>query len=327
MASAYDILQEVRNELDTAQTGWLAFADAATVEYDAAYSLHTGALAAAKNKKQLQIEARWKLIGIMVSAFTAPWVGRFFAQVDAAAQSIDSLTASIAADSLKGLTTETQNYVQGTAFDKLKQPGKSTRDPYEPVADNSVTYSSRLKEGIERRALKLKAAMDKVLKAQLTQPWPEAIAKNFSEAVVANCPFITDVPDDTSDEFRKDFRDQSELAMWVAWAIQQDVNWWRKADIEDIDAMTPVSTRLVIVGVPWLQISDEFIGDGVFTVPRRIRILNMVKFIEWAKTAPKPRRAVESGPQAVCKKVDPLLLRLKQGSVSNPNTYWRGGDN
>jgi hypothetical protein len=123
--------------------------------------------------------------------------------------------------------------------------------------------------------------------------WTESAAQSLYERFHSHCPFLRDKPKNTGDVFVNNFRKNSEMQMWIEWAHARDYNWWRKkqtsghvndflpAQRERI-AMQPVLERLLALGVPLYEVSSrEYTGSTVGG--RHRQMLDMVKFIEWAR--------------------------------------------
>ena len=85
---ARDIMQGLRNRVDTQSHGWTAFKAASTLAYINAYNIHKGALGEVKDKYQLEFERCWAvftmLFGVvsmaagaaLKEAGLAQWFGR-----------------------------------------------------------------------------------------------------------------------------------------------------------------------------------------------------------------------------------------------------------
>jgi hypothetical protein len=312
----FRILQSIRNRLDTAESGWLAYAEACTQAYDAAYTAHTSALGLAKLNLTAQAEQAWKVLNIMLAISGASWVPRLLKPVTTIAGEafgFDELTAAWMADAIKSGGDEFKKEMKEIAVTKLKNCLGSTQDSFEPVVDTTLNYASRLKEGIYNRAEALKHKMDEIIENDdsMTTTAAEALRKGF----YTGCPFITDEPKDRGDTFKKTFQNESELSMWVQWAIARDEAYWIRAEAGGIwdpyanderHAFDPIRDRLVVLGVPASVTKGTFAGQSGHP-STWLPPLDMVEFIHWAKNRSRSLAA-----QQVCKPVTPALLQLRQ---------------
>jgi hypothetical protein len=317
-ASSLQILQSIRNRLDTAESGWLDFAEACTQGYDAAYTQQKNALDLAKVAATQQADQAWKVLSIMLTVAGAPWVPRFLTPIETfAGKGVDRLTASWMADAIKAGGAELKSGISGSVLDQFKNYVGSTGDAFTPVVDTTTNYSSRLREGIYKRAKEFKSKMDDVVEE--ADRWTEAAALSLRNGFFTGCPFLTDLPKDTSDKFKKKFQDEAELSMWVEWAIardeaywvdQQDGGWWDPYGNDKRHAFDPIRSRLVVLGVPPDVTNGTFLGQSGHP-SNWLPPLDMVKLIRWAKNRSRSQAA-----QQVCKQAEPPSpLRLKENQA------------
>ena len=195
----------------------------------------------------------------------------------------DELTSGWVKDTLAGVGDKVQDLIKGTAVDTLKQVGGSTYDSFKPAVESTWDYSTRLNQGVHDRAFMLETAADALVRD--SERWSLEAARELYNAYHNRCPFITDVPADTSAEWEKRFRKKSELEMWIEWALARDEAWWRKEQKsfyrgqEERKHMWPIVQRLIVLGVPEYLLLSR--GSGY--LDNRM-LLDMVKLIEWAKT-------------------------------------------
>ena len=323
VADSFPILQTIRNRLSTAESGWLAWAEACTQSYDAAYAKHTGALSAAKVAQTARDEDKLKLFNMMLAIAGASWVPRLLQPITSNAGEAfgyDALTTGWVKDALKASGDEAMKSMKGTALAELKRYSGSTYDAFEPVVDTTINYSSRLKEGIYKRAEALLRKMDDVIAEANLYTMLEA--SQMQNDFLMGCPFLKDLPRDIGDSFKAKFQDDAELAMWVQWALRRDEAYWRKAQaggiwdpyaVDERHAFDAIRERLRALGVPRDVTVGTFGGqDGhpsTWEPP-----INMIALITWAKN-----RSNSAAANLVCRPVSPLALKMRRDRlVSTP---------
>lgn len=316
-----DLLQDVRNRVDTAQTGWTAFKASSMLKYDVAYKLHSGALSAVKETLTNDSERLWLVLNIVLAGALAGWVPRLLSPVG---NRIDALTDGWAKDALKEINGEAQELIQDSILGQMKNRGNSTNDAYEAVVESTLIYGTRLELGIAERAKILLGALDTTISS--AESWSMTAARSFQWSFFNNCPFITDMPSDTNldGDFMKNFMKQAELRMWVEWALARPESWWRAqwtpnsyyrigADGGNYDdaaehtlmTMNPVLNRLTALGVPLHEVSFQSYKYG--------SVLDMLKMIEWAKHVSSMARLRSSASEAqVCRAAESGLLNLRR---------------
>lgn len=311
MASAYEILNRTRNKIDSAQTGWEAYVKALIPAYDAAYDLHSGALTAAGTAAKLQAEELWKVLGLVMTVFGAPWLPKLLGPAKEFGAEMDGLVSNWVKDTVVAAGSEAKSAMKGTLVEQLKNIAVGqTNDPYKPVVEKTLIYASRLEEGIKKRAYWLKKMMDDCI--DHADQWTPTAASQFEKATLNFNPFVVDMPTDIGDDFKKNFQAEAEISMWVAWGLARDEKWWIKeqdswkSGQEERKNFWPILQRLLTLGVPMSEISSWGIGY----LDNR-QLLDMVKFIAWAKK-PKPKKSRGEAAPLACKAFDPGPFVLKR---------------
>jgi hypothetical protein len=315
MPTPYEILNRTKGLFETAESAWLGYAKVCIRAYNGALTLHTNALNSVKEAKKLQSEEFWKVLNLMLSIAAGPagaWAGRFLAPVKEMGADLDPLVANWVKDALKPVAEPAQSHVKDTLLGKLKNAAiGGTKDSYEPVVESTLDYGTRLDEGIYKRAHILKKAMDEHI--YRADHWTVDAALSLEKSFRTYCPFLVDEPTDSGPEFEKAFKNESELGMWVAWALARDEKWWRKEQSsfyegqEERKLMGPIVSRLAALGVP----TEQILSRGSGYLDNRF-ILDMVKLIDWAKNRKPPKNLRGSAPLEVCRKVDPNFLQIKR---------------
>lgn len=282
-----DVLQRIRNQVDTAETGWDLYAEACIQGFDAAYDLHSKTLTAVQSTLTAQNEAIWQVLGLVLGGTVNRWAGRLVAPAKNYAQKqLDELASLWAKEVLTGVTGEVQKAAQGKVIEKFKQVAVGTsKDAFEPVVEKSLIYGSRLKEGIKQRAYALKAMLDDLIATpdRFTLPAAESLERSFK----TNCPFLVDMPTDTGDTFKKNLQHDAEWEMWRAWGMARPEDWWKKnSQSMEQWAMAPILRRLEVLGVTTNKVATYTQTGTTIASMRRGYRFDMLKFIEWARTSP-----------------------------------------
>lgn len=330
-----NILQSIRNRVDTCESGWLAFAESAIPPYNEAYNVHNGTLKYVKQSIQLEAEQGWMVLGMVLSIAGGYWVPRLLKPVRGSA---DELVGAWVKDTFsEGMKhagaeagKEALSHISGTLLDTLKNAAVGgTGDTYEPAVETTIDWGARLKEGIYKRAFEIKKALDENIRN--ADKWSIRAAEFMERAFFTYCPFIIDMPLDNGEQsakhFKADFRRTSELAMWQAWARARDENWWRKnPNDRDLLKMGPIFDRLVSLSIPPHEIADWHNRSGTTIASARSAgwRFNMLKFINWAKQVDLNKLAGKAKkpdpPEQVCRAIDERLI-LKR----NPNACYLDG--
>jgi hypothetical protein len=224
---------------------------------------------------------------------------------------MDGLVSNWVKDTVEAAGGEAKSAISGTLGEELKNAAVGrTSDPYQPVVEKTLIYASRLEEGIKKRSYWLKKMMDEFI--DKADRWTPAAAALFEKAMLKFNPFIVDMPKDTGDEFKQNFQAEAEISMWVAWGLARDEKWWIKEQDrwaqgqEERKNFYPIMQRLLALGVPLDQIASW--GTGYLD---NRKLLDMVKFIAWAKK-PKPKKTRGEAAPLACKVFDPGPLVLKR---------------
>jgi hypothetical protein len=287
-----DVLQRIRNQIDTAETGWDLYAEACIQGFDAAYDLHSSALTSVAKDIALQNEAIWQILGLVLGGTVNRWAGRLIAPAKSYVQKqYDELAAVWVKDTLGDVVPEVTKAVQGKVVEKFKQVAVGTSESaYAPVVEKTLIYGSRLKEGIKTRAYALKAMLDDLIAAP--DAWTLPAAESLERAFKNRCPFLVDMPTDTGAEFKKNLQHDAEWEMWRAWGAARDENWW-KSNSQSMEqwAMAPILRRLEVLGVSTNKVATFTRTGTTIASMRRGYRFDMLKFIEWARTSPSKTAA------------------------------------
>jgi len=80
--SARNVMQHLRNEVDTATFGWTEYKAAVAPAYSGAYQEHKAALHAAKDSLQMENKMIWSAFATVVGIAAAPWIARLLEPVE-----------------------------------------------------------------------------------------------------------------------------------------------------------------------------------------------------------------------------------------------------
>jgi hypothetical protein len=341
MATSREKLQDIKNRLVTAHVGWQAFAEACVPAYEEALKIHKKALSDSKTNTELQAKQLWQVFSFALQAFVGPWAPRLLAPITEKANTVkvymqgrfwvvDELSAAWTHQAFSGLhdpAKELAKSIKDTAVEKAKSMAVKMSDAFEPIAEETLIYTARLKEGIHTRGKLLMAMIDELIERSDTIP--VAQATSLFNGYVNNCSFLTDVPGDVGDVFKIRFKAEAELAMWVAWAVARDENHWRWAQQTygafgsnfhaqpERSAMDPIRLRLIALSVPEGEFSST---ESMYAGGYKWEGIDMVKLIQWGKKMSKPKDVLVSPAKEVCRQVDPNWLKIRQ----NPNACYVG---
>ncbi len=329
-----NILQGIRNRVDTCESGWTAFAESIIPVYNEAYNTHKNALSAVKQSIQLEVEQGWMVLSMVLTIAGGYWVPRLLKPLKGSADELVSTWINDTfTDGMKHAGAEAGkealSNISGTLMGNLKNAAVGrTDDRYEPVVETTIDWGARLKEGISKRAFVLKNSLDPLVRA--ADKWSVPAAEFLERSFFTYCPFIVDMPlnseGETAPQFKADFRRTSELAMWKRWGLARDEKWWKEnPNHSDIFKMAPIFTRLVNLGIAphdvatWQNRSGTSIANARSAGWR----FNMPKYIEWSKNLDLDKLAGKAlkpaPPEQVCRAIDERFV-LKR----NPNACYVG---
>jgi hypothetical protein len=205
-------------------------------------------------------------------------------------RAVDKLTKSWMGGVVSDFSGQGWTAIQDTVMASIKDAPLPEQGSggFETTAESTWDWSTHLKEGLHTRSADLKEAMlDVIRKAdEFTVP----AAQTFDRVYRDRVPFLTEHPTEIGPQFEQDFGVKAELEMWIAWGILRDEKYWRVGTDgltkqDERRAMWPIQERLLALGVPAWEIST--VENIVHH--HEAQILNMARFIEWAKR--KWRRA------------------------------------
>lgn len=324
--SSHDILQEIRNAVDTSETGWDRYAEAVIPLYNTAYTNHVNTLSSLKTAIAKAEEEGWLVFSTILSLTAGFWVPRFLKPVTPAAKGIsDNLVKLwVSLPISKGMKrfgvhvgTEVGKEVLSHVGETLKLQAheimtSSGEDAFEPVVETTINWGGKLKEGIKDRAFILKKGLDEIIKN--SDSWSVPAAEFLQKSFESYCPFIVDMPGDPNEgNYKSEFQRISELAMWRAWGLVRDEKWWKDNPSHEHGKILgpPMFYRLTSLGVAPIEIADyisSYGGTTLVTARRPGWRFNMVKFIDWSKkyspalAFAKNQRSI--GEPDVCRYVD-----------------------
>lgn len=294
MSTSLIILQSIRNNVDTAESGWTTFAKSIKPVYRDAFQTHKTTLSAVKQAIQLEAQNGWAAFNLALSLVGGFWVPRLLKPLQGAHDELvgawlkDTLT-----DGMRHAATEAakeaQKNISGTLMDKLKSAAVGgTNSSYEPVVESTEDWGDRLEHGITKRAFILKNSLDPLIRD--ADRWSVRAAEALEQSFLKYCPFIIDMPLDGQGEpppqFLSEFRRLSELGMWRNWALARNEKWWKEnPNHSDIHKMGPIFTQMTGLGVSPNEIANyqNWSGVSIAHARRPGWRFDMNKFINWAK--------------------------------------------
>ena len=187
-----------------------------------------------------------------------------------------------------------QDAIKDSAMDFVKKKATgSTTDPFTPTVEKTENWKSRLLESIEFRAKDLEIATNEQVRKQ--HKWSVPAAVSYEQSMLHNCPFIADQPSEPGAGERAEFRKKAEFEMWLEWGNSLSAEWIRKVPPDDLWDMTPILTRLLLLGVPHYNIASYAMRGTSIASARRGHILDLAKFAQWARTKRLADAAVKAG--------------------------------
>ncbi len=162
------------------------------------------------------------------------------------------------------------------ALDEFK--GEPPESGFQPVGMRVAEYTDALTQGIDARAQFLWNFADFLY--QTADTWTPDLADIFRQGLYRNEFFQRKhlAP-------RKKLEENAELALWAAWALPRDEDYWNVqlamvpyGRSESFD-WAPVRSRLIELGVP-----EDAITAGVKWNPRAPKGLDVIGLKKWAKS-------------------------------------------
>jgi hypothetical protein len=302
--NALQYLQSAHNEVGIAARSWTGWANALAPEYDGARDGYVDAVKGVAEAIKLKKEQMWTLLTYMLGTFGAPWAGRLLApakrlltSVGTHAQAIndfDDLTSAFFKDAVEKMAGTAKDALKDSVLDFVKKKATgSTNDPFTPTVEKTENWKSRLLESIEFRAKDLEIATNEQVRNQ--HKWSVPAAASYEQSMLNNCPFIADQPSEPGADERAAFRKKAELNMWIEWGNSLSEDWIRKVPPDDLWDMTPILTRLLLLGVPHYDIASYAMRGTSIASARRGHILDLKKFASWARIRRLAEKAVKDG--------------------------------
>ena len=297
-----EIFNDMRITIDhVILTDWTAYICTVTDAYDAAYSRVQGLLDSVKAaiiareqaEQALMVGVLSVLTGGVVGAFADGLVKRMPAVEKAAATAQNSVvnvvkTAEgdpvlykIFKDTTKDLTKKGADKLQEAGLDLFK--GEPRSGGFTPEGLRVEAYRNLLTQGIIDRGTLLWNFADALYKA--ADDWSPEVADLIRKGLY-QCDFFT-----RKYRAHKDFlKKKAELALWCAWALPRDEDYWTKQKIwnkyqpntESLD-WAPVRDELVDLGVPEDEITLVGVQTG-FWKDKVVKGLDVIGLMNWVKT-------------------------------------------
>ena len=285
MSEQFDALQRAFNAVGTAETAWDGYRAACIPEFDIAYGLHGNALQQSRQNIQNREDNGWKTLSLILGVSLGIWVPRFLKPVNT---SVDELTSSWINTTLKYVVEkDLEDFIKGTTMETMKKwVSNETTNNYEPVAEKTAIWSARFERGIKDRALIVKQSITELQDSIKTDPKKLSVrtAEKLEMAFRQNCPFVVNQPKGGTDKSVSTFARDSELEMWMQWALARNQSWWTEnSRHRDLWDMYPIMDRMFALGV---NVTFYHPGKRSATGVPNIRpgyVLDMVKMIEWAQ--------------------------------------------
>jgi hypothetical protein len=323
---ARNVMDDLSKSVELQHSFWMIFKGLSALGYQAAYDKHSGALKKTREAVELDDKRFLQLFSLIwtitifgldpllgaAQAGLGSWIGKLVGvQVEAAGKTATEASEDLVGEFFKKtydtLTEKGKELVKDTLFEKESDGSRQ----WEPFADKPDTYERKMDVMLWRLKAQIQANLNPLV-TRAEHSWSRAEAEIFSYSFQRSCPYFTDLPDDLSDAFGAKVQVVSELMMWVAWARAQDEKWWRDQPRDDGNRMLNwdhVLDRLLALHVPPLDVMSYYrVGDAFLN--RGAQLLDVVKFIEWAK---------RNEPQKVyTPKELSAALKLLRGSVDYP---------
>jgi hypothetical protein len=217
---------------------------------------------------------------------------------------VDSLTSEWLKEGVKGVGSEVQDKLKGTALGKSQQTATKSGESFEPAAMSTWQYATQITVDLKARTVQLKEVIDAIVRNGMD--WSVPAATTLYKSFHKYCRYLTDAPD-LGFSFKEADLHSIELNMWKAWALARNESYWRNTTPEDIKrqgklapllylddtrdmrvAMQPILARLRVLKVADHVVIETDVGGRIGSR----KILDVVKMIEWAnKSQPLPKAA------------------------------------
>ena len=288
---AINIMQKLRNRADTKSRGWTAFKDSTVQGYEGAYHNHLDALKDVKKNIELDKERCWMVFTLfwtvnmagatVVASALGDWAGRLL-EGDDESKSIE-LAAELFDETRDGFSDITKDLIKHSKFDDKAERAKESR-PWEPVVDDPFKYYLKIEKSLATLEGQVLSVLDDLV--DRAKSWSAEDAEAVSLEFEASCPYMTLLPNDTGPKFVAAVQNAAEWTMWVEWGLARDVAWWREhnSDVSgnEMAMYDPMLDRLFQLGVSLRDVTRwDRVGSTVYN--QDARVLDMMKFIEWAK--------------------------------------------
>jgi hypothetical protein len=295
---ARDIMQELRNKVDTQSHGWTAFKAASTLAYINAYKIHKGALGEVKDKYQLEFERCWAVFTMLFSVISmgtgaaiaeaglALWAGRLLEDIKNGPVLAGEMFDKTLENMVEQIGDKGKDLIKDSQLEKMALRAEDSRR-WEPVSDDPLTYEKKMELMLEQVARQILGALDELVR-RAGMSWSKGDAEMWADAFLESCPYMTDLPKDLGQSFMDNVQSNAERLMWIEWALSRNKDDWRKFNkgilsATEMDRMWGgVLERLIALHVPLGEVTTVGrVGGTMFN--RAVRVLDMVKFIEWAQ--------------------------------------------
>jgi hypothetical protein len=302
--TAREVFMEMRGRIDHVMlTDWNSYISTLTDAYDDAFSrvvvLLDGVKAAItarqKAEQELMVGVLSVLTGGVVGVF-AEGLAKSMPAVEKAASAAENGIADavkvaaedpvlyrIFKDTMKDAVKKGADKLQELGLDQFKSEPRGSG--FEPQGMRVEAYRDLLTQGIISRGNLLWNFADALYKT--ADSWTPELADMIRQGLYQNDFFKQKPYRAHKDTLVK----KAELALWCAWALPRDVNWWTiqenlvkyRANMEPLD-WAPVRDELVELGVPEDSVTITGFQSGILFT-KMVKGLDCIGFIEWVKSA------------------------------------------
>mgnify|MGYP000191237415 CR=1 FL=1 len=219
-------LHMLQSELLAAKVTWEQLGVRILKGYDTGYNIHKKTLKDMELKKKaaLSNDALIFVVSILsvgmagglMGSVIAPWVEK---AGNMAAKRI--FRASVVA----GVGTQALQTVTDAGVKKLWETNVPDA-PYKPVLPDALTIDIEIRDRIASVFGPILEALDAMIAAANATQAPEAVGQVILNGFRTECKLLTDKPFQSQIPTLQQASDAAELAMWVAWANQQEGAYW-----------------------------------------------------------------------------------------------------
>jgi hypothetical protein len=297
-----EVFLEMRERIDHVMlTDWASYISSVTSAYDAAYSRVQELLDDVKRAITARQQAEQALMVGVLSVVTGGVVGVFaeglvkrMPAIEKATSAIESTVANVVKtaeedpvlykifkDTTKDAIKKGADKLQEMGLDHFK--GEPPESGFSPAGMRVEAYRDLLTQGIISRGNLLWNFADMLYKS--ADMWTPDFADMIRQGLYQ------------TDFFKQKHRVQgdllkkkAELALWCAWALPRDVDWWTaqeaitrfRPNTEPLD-WAPVRDELVDLGVPEDRVTIVGAQSG-FLHGKMVKGFDCLGFMDWVKS-------------------------------------------